>query len=322
MPEVKELSLQIEEVATVAATLFLPDAAAREAPLPLLFLFPGGGMSRRYFDIQLEGDDSYSQARWFARRGFVVVAMDYPGAGDSSPKVNGTTPNRAQVEQGIASAVRQVADRLRDGRLCEDLGALAVDVVIGAGHSVGGHLVVGTQAAHRVFDGIASLGASMVGTRLQLREGQRHPFRASANYWDKVAIVAEVDWTRNDHWSDVPDAVIAADRKTDPLPPWRTPNLPRFAPELVQPFPSALQAANVQVPVLLVYGEQDVTLEPLEDMATFRSTSSLALTIVPGMGHSHNLANSREVLWTRLRLFAGEVAAMRQFQSRVAAKTG
>lgn len=307
-----ELQLPASGAGNVAATLFLPQAPQTGEALPVLFLVPGGGMSRRYFDIQLEGggEAGYSQARWFSQRGFAVVTMDYPGAGDSTLEVDGKPPPRAEVEAGVAEAVRAVLAGLKAGDLAPDFPPVEKLIAIGAGHSVGGHVIVGTQAAHRVFDGIAPLGASMTWTHLRLREGKHYPHRGQWELRDLLSLTGDVDWTANDHWPDVPQAVIDADRARQPLAQWRTRNVPMFAGELVEPYATARQAANVRVPVLLLYGQQDVTTEPLDDVATFRSAPSVAMAVIPGMGHSHNLANSREVLWRRLELFAGEVGAM------------
>ncbi len=306
-----ELPLAVGGGVTIAATAFAPHNAAADAPLPVLFLVPGGGMCRRYFDIQIEGGEGYSQARWFAARGFLVVIMDYPGAGDSTLEIDGLPPSREQVEAGVAEAVRQVATRLRAGELLQGLAPVSSYLLIGGGHSVGGHVIVGTQARHAVFDGIAPLGASMTLTRLKLLPGKNHPYRAEPGSRN-LASVRAVDWRNNDHWPDVPDWVLEQDYARKPLPPWRTSNMPVFSGVLVEPFASASEAANVRVPVLLIYGEQDVTAEPLDDVGMFRSAPSVSLLVVPGMGHNHSLANSRAIAWRRLELFAAEVAALRE----------
>ena len=70
----------------------------------------------------------------------------------------------------------------------------------------------------------------------------------------------------------------------------------------------AREAAAVRSPVLLAYGEIDVTVEPLADAAMFRSTSDLSLLIVPRMAHMHNFAPTRQRLWRRLSEFAFRVA--------------
>ncbi len=310
MPPVFDLSLEIGNGAQVATTVFLP--AQPQAPLPVMFLLPGGGLSRRYFDIQFQQGENYSQARWFTQRGYVVVAMDYFGAGDSTLQIDGVPPSRDEVEQAVASAVREIHERLLAGTLAGDFPAASDCILIGAGHSVGGHVIVGTQGTHDVFDGICLLGASMTKTRLQLKPGKHYPYRTSSGN-EILAVTRDVDWIANDHWPDVPQWVIDEDRARDPLPPWRTRNVPMFAGVLVEAFASARQAANVRSPVQLIYGEQDVTAEPLDDVSVFRCAPSVSLVIVPGMGHSHNMANSREQAWMRLHLFAREVTAIREF---------
>jgi pimeloyl-ACP methyl ester carboxylesterase len=94
----------------------------------------------------------------------------------------------------------------------------------------------------------------------------------------------------------------------DVTPPWRTKAIPRFARLLMLPAVVAREAAAVRSPLLLAYGEIDVTVEPLADAAMFRSTSDLTLLIVPRMAHMHNFAPTRQRLWRRLSEFAIRVA--------------
>src|SRR6516162_3242804 len=58
----------------IAATVYLPAAGDMPAPSArVLVVMPGGGYSRRYFDLPVPG---YSQASHHARAGTVVVAID------------------------------------------------------------------------------------------------------------------------------------------------------------------------------------------------------------------------------------------------------
>ena len=61
------------------------EVIAPENPKPLaLVCLPGGGMNRRYFDLQARNDDSYSFAAQMAARGFICVLIDHLGVGESS----------------------------------------------------------------------------------------------------------------------------------------------------------------------------------------------------------------------------------------------
>jgi pimeloyl-ACP methyl ester carboxylesterase len=142
---------------------------------------------------------------------------------------------------------------------------------------------------------------------MTLQDGYRQPFRAATDYEHK-AVVIGTDWPSNDYWDDTSEHVVRADRRR---PAWRRTTIPTFGGELLEPFASAKQAASVRVPVLLVYGERDVTKEPLEDVAVFRSAPSVALTVVPRMAHGHNFASTREIAWARLAAFADEVMVLR-----------
>jgi pimeloyl-ACP methyl ester carboxylesterase len=303
--------------AQLAVTVFGGEAGA--GPAPVLFLFPGGGLNRHYYDLALGADDSYSQARWLAGRGATVVTVDHLGTGDSTlpdgapSGAGGRTVDlgRDEVDRAGDAAVRAVLGGLRDGSLHPDLPTIEDPVAIGSGHSLGGHVVTSMQASYGTFAGIAPFGASMTWTRLTLGEGHRQPFRAAPGL-DHKAVVLGTDWTGNDFWDDAAADVVRrnTDRANSPL--WRRTTIPSFAGDLLEPFASARQAAAVRVPVLLVYGERDVTVEPLDDVAVFRAAPSVALTVVPRMAHGHNFASTRQIAWARLESFAREVVVLRE----------
>ena len=70
------------------------EATARGA---VLFCFPGGGMSRRYFDLAAPG---YSFAEYACERGFTVITVDHPGVGDSDAPDDGWTLTPEVVARG------------------------------------------------------------------------------------------------------------------------------------------------------------------------------------------------------------------------------
>lgn len=293
----------------IAVSVF--GGAAPSGPRPVVFLFPGGGLNRQYYDLPLDG--GYSQARWLAGSGYLVVTVDHLGTG-GSPVPDGVAVDgrmvgvsRAEAERAADAVVRHVLDALRAGTLHPDLPVVAEPVPIGSGHSLGGHVVVGAQATYGTFAAVAPFGAAMSWTRLALQDGYTQPFRAASDLEHK-AVVLGTDWSTNDFWSDAAPEVVAADRAE---PSWRRTTIPVFGGELLEPFATARQAAAVRVPVLLVYGERDVTNEPLEDVAVFRAAPSVALTVVPRMAHGHNFATTREVAWARLAAFVDEVMTLR-----------
>jgi hypothetical protein len=51
---------------------------------PILFMLPGAGYNRRYFDLDIPGREGFSQAEYHAANGMVVIAMDHFGVGDST----------------------------------------------------------------------------------------------------------------------------------------------------------------------------------------------------------------------------------------------
>jgi pimeloyl-ACP methyl ester carboxylesterase len=212
------------------------------------------------------------------------------------------------VAAACDAATRTVLDKLRNGSLHPEVPRIEPGAAIGVGQSMGGHLVVVTQANHRTFDAIGILGSSFTQTRLNRLAGRRYPPR-----YEEPEVIMRASQTDTDlsvafHWHEEPPTLVSADMAPDVTPAWRTKAIPRFAGLLMLPAIVAREAAAVRSPVLLAYGEIDVTVEPLADAAMFRSTSDLTLLIVPRMAHMHNFAPTRQRLWRRLSEFAIRVA--------------
>jgi alpha-beta hydrolase superfamily lysophospholipase len=99
----------------VVGDLHLPDHWDGE-PLVLACCLPGGGMSRRYFDLQVpEAAGNYSMARHLARAGFAVANIDHPGVGESDRPHDGYALMPRTIADVDAFAIAQIRARLTNG---------------------------------------------------------------------------------------------------------------------------------------------------------------------------------------------------------------
>jgi pimeloyl-ACP methyl ester carboxylesterase len=305
----------------IAATVHLPADNMLASGPGVLVLMPGGGYNRRYFDLPVPG---YSQAEHHARRGTVVVAIDHLGAGDSSvlPLEVTTLPTVAAANH---AAVVTVLDRLRAGTLAAAVPPADIACVVGAGQSLGGHALLGMQAFHRTFDGIAMLGSSLVGTNLPVRPGAPEIVIPEGTTPEQAAqlVLANTDWSWAFHWEATGAAdpwrpphdlssLVAADvaaglpvRRTAPA--WGSPTWPGLGATAMLPGAMADEAARIDVPVLLAAGERDVCHPPAEEVAALKAATDISVLVVPRMAHMHNFAVTRTLLWERLDEFVSHV---------------
>jgi pimeloyl-ACP methyl ester carboxylesterase len=339
--------------AHVAATVVLPEAAALPPQPVVCFAKPGGGYSRFYFTHALpgpaRGDEGNRNKGWGAQadfhvaRGWIFVALDNLGSGESSLHPSDLL-DFGNVTRAALAAEQEVLLRLANGILAPGYPPVLQPVRIGIGQSTGGSLAIVQQARHGCYDGIAALGFSAVHSHPATPPGELPivtpwfsrdiPPDQPGGILNAAAVAAaskrgaeavqSAAWNSlawGFHYDDVPPEVVEQDlahyegiaegivsgirksREGDPAP-WNSYTTPDEATRFtLTPGAVAPEAAAVAVPVLSAMGERDLVVDPLGEARAFRSAPSFDLFVCPRMGHMHNFAGTRGLLWERIHGF-------------------
>ena len=314
----------------IAATVYLPEPAALVSPPVVIFGVPGGGYSRGYFDMHFSGHQGYSEAEYHTTHGFIFVACDPVGVGDS------TLLEPAQITFELLAAchdaaVREICARLATGTLASGFPALPQFLRIGIGQSMGGKVTVLAQGLQGTFDGIAVLGASAIHTVLPQPTEAGYEAARKGHMLSRGAAVdgqsvaqssrSIADFVYPFHWEDVPADIIQADMsggyplRRPPPPPFGSVTIPPCAVTMMSPGVIAREAAAVKVPVLVGVGERDTCPNPLAEPAAYPNSDDVAVYIVPRMAHMHNFASTRAQLWQLIEAWARRLS---QLQPRIA----
>jgi len=294
--------------AATAITVFLPDRLDASARPVAAFGFPGGGYARGYWDISHPGAQGYSQAEYHTARGWVFVACDHLGVGDSAHPAAELLTYETLAAANDAT-VRAVVSGLAAGSLVEGLPPVAIRSTIGMGQSMGGCLSIVAQGRHRTFDALAVLGFSAIHTQMPTPQGRRALAFAGrggeADLASSTAALADTfRWAF--HWEDVDPALVDADMSSGyPLrgedhPAWGSRTVPPSAVSMLSPGVVAAEAAAIDVPVLLASGERDVVPDPRAEPSAYASSNDITVVVVPAMAHMHNFAGTRRLLWERI----------------------
>ena len=265
-------------------------AAASPAPV-VVVATPGGGMSRHYFDLDLDG---YSMAVHLASRGITVVTIDLPGVGSTPPPADPRTLDPDALAAVLASAAEGIVARFSDS------------TVVGLGHSMGAMLTIITQAHHRPFDSLALLGWSGRGLPEMLLPDEvavaGQPTRARAmiadlalaRFGDLLPQPASrgTDTTASDFLLRMPidEGVRAALRGA------KARLLTQAGLWAMIPGVGDVEHRTIEGPVLCAVGEMDITGEPA-DLPGYLPHASVDVYVQPGAGHNGNVAPNRTDLW-------------------------
>lgn len=164
--------ISLEGKHTIAGWLFLPPAEKVAVDTPMLFCLPGGTYSKAYYHLEVPGYPGYSFAQYMAELGFIVVAIDHLGVGESSSPEDPLTITHEIAAAANAAVARDLRGQLASGTLHKSLPLIRRPELVGIGHSMGGMLATVQQARWNSFDAVASgMGQSVV--RLERRGALR-----------------------------------------------------------------------------------------------------------------------------------------------------
>jgi len=316
------IEVDVTAVAPAGATvevgdLFLPAAAPERsgsaAPVALVVCLPGGGMTRRWFDLPADLPGQWSLARHLAdEMGLAVLTLDHLGVGESPPPDDPYTLIPKVVAAVHHHVVVAVVEGLRAGTLVAGLGPVEVGPVVGCGHSMGAMIVVQQQARHHSYDGLALLGFGGAGLPEHLNDQER----GYAGDHDELELALPALVAARFGGALVPTSREARDRPAG-APPTRGDLLGHATGALLTlggltsmiPGTSDREMAAVDVPVLAVVGERDIVqdFDRLPDL--FSATPELTELVLPGSGHNHVIAVERMVLFDELGRWATTLPA-------------
>jgi pimeloyl-ACP methyl ester carboxylesterase len=315
-PELRrfDVTVAVGDDAHLAITVVAPADADDGVPRIVAFAFPGGGLSRGYFDVEYEGDDSYSQAAFHARRGWIVVTCDHLGVGDSSqPAPESLT--YARLARANDAAARVILDQLRAGTIAGGLGPVTVRGTLGMGHSMGGCITIVAQGNHATFDLLAVLGFSAIQTSIPTPEGaldvaHRERDDATSSLEQDIDAAGGIDVFRwAFYWEDVPRALVDADMgsgypRTGTPPAWGSATTPPVVFTMLTPGVVSAEAAAVVSPVLVAAGARDVIPDLRAEASAYSGSRDITVVEIPAMAHMHSMAGTRADLWNRVHEWA------------------
>lgn len=296
----------LAEPLEIAGWVFAPPSTLPAKPIVLICL-PGGSYTKAYWHLEVPRShpDTYSFALYMARRGFVVVAIDHLGVGESaSPE--GTLLTMQVMATANAAATRQVRQRLQDGTLA-GITVGQEPLVVGVGHSMGSFLLLTQQAAHRSFHAAALLGYTngalhLAGMERRLAESQGLEGGSFYQLMEQMYRAAERGYVLMDraiarslfYADDVPPSVIAADEALASVFPVG------ITRDLNSPQAMLEKAARVDIPLFLGNGDLDISADFRAEPGTYPNVRDLTLFQLAESAHCHNVSSSRHILWDRL----------------------
>jgi pimeloyl-ACP methyl ester carboxylesterase len=249
-----------------------------------------------------------SQAHYHASRGAVFVSVDHLGVGESTTG----EPDDFTIEvvtAGNVAVVRQVLARLADGTLAGGFPPLPDPVKIGIGQSMGGHFIIQMQGQQAPFDGVAVLGYSSIHTVIAVPPGEdavpppalaRNSPAENLGIWtEKAAISRERFQQRMYHLSffDESETNVLRQKFVTPAFSRTTPGAAKY---MLSRGVVAEEAARIECPVFLGFGERDTSMHPRQEPAGYLRASDIQLAIIPGMAHGQNFNGKRQELRERL----------------------
>jgi pimeloyl-ACP methyl ester carboxylesterase len=267
------------------------------APDLLLVCLPGGGMNRHYFNLPTpDGETTASFAAAMAGKGFAVAMLDPLGVGDSGKPEDAYALTPDMHVRALVPAIDDLLQRLRSGNI-PGLPAWPELRSVGVGHSFGCALTVALQAYRPTHAGLALFGFGLVpmpryagGAELALPDATLPVAEAKARMAQSVRSVFSAAYLDLEPTGGERARILA--RANDRL-------LATAAYSAMMPFLFQADAAAIDVPVLLAYGDKDLFGPPQEIVRYYPRCNDIGLLILPETRHNHFIYPTRKTLFDR-----------------------
>ena len=258
--------------------------------------------SKTYYHLVVPGypEDSYSFALFMAHQGWLVIALDPLGFGESTPVAQEILTMEMLACANEMAFQHILVCLLHDGFDFRLPKIEYPSVTLCVGHGKGAMLAITQQARYRQYDALVVAGWSnyqqslgnceaALSRALNAQGGSRDLFTEAVR--PENFFVASFALQPFLYAADVPSEVMKADER-QPLDVLR--NLaspPNYA--VMQRF-----AALIDVPLLLCLAEKDVTNNLLAEAALYPWSPLVEMFLLHSSAHLHNVAGTRHYLWT------------------------
>ncbi|MDT0575203.1 alpha/beta hydrolase [Croceicoccus sp. F390] len=301
------ISLAGDDDGQFAVTFFRPE---RQPSGICFFCLPGGGTSWRYYDLGMAEGFDLSFARRMTALGHCVAAMDNPGTGD-----NALGAGHAFLKPRIAAEyVVQCASHVR--RHMNELVSEKATTMIGAGHSMGGMMIVLAQGHAHSFDAVCLMGSSAGGLDWGLDEHERqfvgHAQELERALPELVARKFDGEFPLFSSGPDASSAIFAGE----------TPAANALLCSAIGPLYAAggimamisgsfeKEACGLDCPAFFLFGGNDIGVPPTEAVSGFPALTDVRLLVLPNTGHNHFGYRSMASFTARLDRWAEELSGL------------
>lgn len=254
-------------------------------PKAVAVLLHGTTYSRTYWHFPVD-TGRYSALRQLAANGYLTLALDRLGSGDSDrPPVAETGPD---VE---TAAVHQVVSQLRE----DPANATRSGKVFLIGHSSGSVLALGTSARYNNVDGVVTTGfLHAAGPGGNFFGAMVHPAAEDPKYANAnlpAGYVTTRPGTRITFYNpyNADERVIAMDEQTKGA-------LPGADPSYVQERDTKERARQITVPVFVITGSHDLLVctppdcpEAAQERQWYSASPDVRVVVRPRTGHNLHL---------------------------------
>ncbi len=269
----------------ISYSAFLPAFDKSAGEVLVLFCFPGGTLTRGYFDIRADGDIQHSFAHAMTEQGHIVICVDHPGVGESDVPNDAYQLTIDLVAEVDAFVVDSIKTELSNGDFNE---ACAANVQTGqlksiaVGHSMGGFIAVELQSRFNCFDALILLGSGFAGHLAMLDEDEKR----YANQPQALIRDNAVKLLKKRHGEALPK-VHNALFEQELIKGVRTVLLGSIG--LLTMIPGSIdeELPNIKVPVFFGFGDDDIGSVPQEVTAKLTQCSDITVVIFPDTGHNH-----------------------------------